>query len=1199
MSNTKCLPCETHTNMEEPVATESVGAPSTQEQQSVEKKPWERAWNLQELKDGVHEWTLAADAGLLLYLQEFSGRLLSKTKEIGNAVDQLVLDLSTADVSLHNTFNEFLMLSHNQFVENRVYEDDEVLADESTGDQNPPEKEELSYEEREAILVPKYSSAVSLGMEALTEYERYHAPPKAVDEYGSEAGESESDEEEKGSESDGEKEVKDTEKQASKESDSPLPEIVDEWNKPPLPFVIGTREFIEDEFCGLYVEEEVMSDVEESESDDEDEDVEDEGDENKEDNEEGDEESSDMFSDSEEGMSDEEGDEEPITKRKKKKQKDAVEEQQVDGSDDDNLFGADSDSDDPFADLLSSVTKQAKKRKPKGGQAVLPGASGLFGDAEEDEEGKDEDETEGKSEAEEETDEEAQEPELSDRAARNGEVTKSQSSAAASKTLFDDSDEEDDGLFTSSKKNEQSSSEGLFADETPKKDSKKKAPKFGKSVLPIGTRSSLFDDEEDDDDHADLFGNDTSTAKSKKSKVDQTSVTSSKREQSYGKALAGESLFDVSDDEGDSLFSSSEPSNSAKATKSVAVSGASLFDDDDDDDDSIFASIEVKSKSSILDESASAQPTKKPMQPPKFGTQVLPSPGAASLFEDDDNDSSIEVSKQLPAANDSKAKSLLGDDIPKKSSSKATSSGLFVEDESNTSSLFDDDDDDMQKADVSKSTSSGLFGDSDEDDIFGASPKVQKAEDDDVFGSKSKSTDVFRDAAEDKQADKKPEKTEQPSSNLPANKKKDSNDLFDFDDDNDDIFSSLSTGASDLFGDEKSSSSPLPAKVDSVVTSTPKNKNQKVEGIFDSVDEEDIFAPQQQQQQRAKPKQPTLDTAKPAKGNRISHLQRQMSIDPTRLLPGKYVNYFLSVAKSPVDAAPAPPTSSTEPAMREEATASGPPPKLIHFTKTRPLRTGRRLPSRARKAANRQRPVPKTKVPTVNEKVSSTDHFQRATLAFDDIPEFDGSNVLDSSAQPPSPSSKPLASAKQKSGLFDDDVDDFFGSLQGSSQEKSDLASLQSDDIVGPGNNSKQANHPFSETEATPNNDRKRDGRAVDADTATNSFPPLDKSTQSSPSEELPAGLPKAKPTSLSKAKTKTKTEGVDLFKDLFVEAPVSTAKKSQAPSTRGTDKASKSNKALFDDLFADAGVSTRKSTPIKKATAKSKPKKAVVSLFD
>lgn len=55
---------------------------------------------------------------LLRFLQEFSQQTISRTHEIKKQVDGLISETKAADCRLHNVFNDFLMLSNTQFIEN-------------------------------------------------------------------------------------------------------------------------------------------------------------------------------------------------------------------------------------------------------------------------------------------------------------------------------------------------------------------------------------------------------------------------------------------------------------------------------------------------------------------------------------------------------------------------------------------------------------------------------------------------------------------------------------------------------------------------------------------------------------------------------------------------------------------------------------------------------------------------------------------------------------------------------------------------------------------------------------------------------------------------------------------------------------------------------------------------------------------------
>lgn len=65
--------------------------------------------------------TIFFSSQLFLFLQDFSQRMLSKTHEIEKQLDSLICDTKATDSCLHSVFNDFLMLSNTQFIENVTY----------------------------------------------------------------------------------------------------------------------------------------------------------------------------------------------------------------------------------------------------------------------------------------------------------------------------------------------------------------------------------------------------------------------------------------------------------------------------------------------------------------------------------------------------------------------------------------------------------------------------------------------------------------------------------------------------------------------------------------------------------------------------------------------------------------------------------------------------------------------------------------------------------------------------------------------------------------------------------------------------------------------------------------------------------------------------------------------------------------------
>ena len=62
---------------------------------------------------------------LLNRLQDFAGNLQKRTAEVTEHLYELEAYSHNTDTRLRNVFNELSLLANHQFIENRVYEDDE------------------------------------------------------------------------------------------------------------------------------------------------------------------------------------------------------------------------------------------------------------------------------------------------------------------------------------------------------------------------------------------------------------------------------------------------------------------------------------------------------------------------------------------------------------------------------------------------------------------------------------------------------------------------------------------------------------------------------------------------------------------------------------------------------------------------------------------------------------------------------------------------------------------------------------------------------------------------------------------------------------------------------------------------------------------------------------------------------------------
>jgi hypothetical protein len=82
---------------------------------------------MEKLRNDVGEWSLADDVGLMMVLEELATSMKGKIRQVEGEVDTLLHETSAVHVSLRNSFTSFSMLSQTQFVENRVYDNDDEL----------------------------------------------------------------------------------------------------------------------------------------------------------------------------------------------------------------------------------------------------------------------------------------------------------------------------------------------------------------------------------------------------------------------------------------------------------------------------------------------------------------------------------------------------------------------------------------------------------------------------------------------------------------------------------------------------------------------------------------------------------------------------------------------------------------------------------------------------------------------------------------------------------------------------------------------------------------------------------------------------------------------------------------------------------------------------------------------------------------
>jgi WASH complex subunit FAM21 len=94
-----------------------------------------------------------------------SANVKARMKQVSDDIDDVVFEVKATDAFVHNTFNKFLMLSQMQFVENRVYDEEEPKADVEVA----PASSEVVPESREKVLVPLYTEILKSSTTSLTQ----------------------------------------------------------------------------------------------------------------------------------------------------------------------------------------------------------------------------------------------------------------------------------------------------------------------------------------------------------------------------------------------------------------------------------------------------------------------------------------------------------------------------------------------------------------------------------------------------------------------------------------------------------------------------------------------------------------------------------------------------------------------------------------------------------------------------------------------------------------------------------------------------------------------------------------------------------------------------------------------------------------------------------------------------------------------
>ncbi|GLD65051.1 SMC5-SMC6 complex localization factor protein 2-like isoform X3, partial [Lates japonicus] len=670
--------------------------PSRSEHLEKDAQIWERPWTLGEMRQSSANWSLAADSGLFLFLQDFSHRMLSKTHEIEKQLDSLIRDTKATDSCLHSVFNDFLMLSNTQFIENRVYDEEvEDAIPKADALEKQPEQEK-TREQKEAELIPKMQEAVNYGLRVLE---------SAFEHLDIKAGNSDSEDEE------------------VTDRVEAILEPKDLYVDRPLPYLIGSQAFMEQDDVGLG---DLSSDEMSVDSD------------------------RDSVIESEDGKeavhSDDDfnQDEDEVHNNiKTKSSMLSYDDDDEEEDEDSDIFG-ESDKDDDvdtqntgpssFADELAARIKGEPVNKPEADRASLTSKKKSKGRKEP---------KPSKSQAADDDSDDMFKPPKMDEDDFSPFGGKS-GLFSGGKGLFDDDDEGD--LFSEAPKPSVSEEKKAMTESTKSTAQTAETGKPGKKI-PTGA-ISIFPDNS-------LFssGNDSDSVRSKENgtPVPKTNAASKSVPSGAGIGGGGGGLFD-DDDEDDDFFSgkSLKKSDSAGKEKPKPKRAVDLFDEDDEDGDIFSDKYSVptptQSKKEVVEEQAKPPEKKMPA-----GAISMFGPGTKSLLSEG-------LKKRQPSTSEESEKSEENGPAPDvgkaavKQTQKPQSRGLFSDDED--TQIFPTIPKSQSKPEpTSQSKTSkaplSLFDDEEEEDLFASAakskPKPNQAKVSTPQPSKTVSSSLFSD----------------------------------------------------------------------------------------------------------------------------------------------------------------------------------------------------------------------------------------------------------------------------------------------------------------------------------------------------------------------------------------------------------------------------------------------------------------------
>ncbi|KAJ0182908.1 hypothetical protein K1T71_000884 [Dendrolimus kikuchii] len=138
---------------------------------TIKKVTMEGDSSTETLRTLAPNWTLAGDDQLLNILQNTHQRIITKCQEVNSKLSEMSTALDDAGISLQNVNNKFMALSNSQFIESRVYDDDDVTTEDIPAQDLPSPKveSELSMLKRSIAVLESMHESVTILRDSDTE----------------------------------------------------------------------------------------------------------------------------------------------------------------------------------------------------------------------------------------------------------------------------------------------------------------------------------------------------------------------------------------------------------------------------------------------------------------------------------------------------------------------------------------------------------------------------------------------------------------------------------------------------------------------------------------------------------------------------------------------------------------------------------------------------------------------------------------------------------------------------------------------------------------------------------------------------------------------------------------------------------------------------------------------------------------------